>query len=538
MILNHATDHPLFVRRYGGVGSVLPVLEWDVRAYLALNGAVHDAACTAWLLKHQYDSARPISVIRYLAGLGQSSEPAGPSYHARGLPLMPGLIEAITAVSSAAGQRHAHLADSVGQIAIRAWQGNPSDAKTQLGAVGWILGVRWVPYQMSTFVTPAFPGYVSGHSTFSRAAAEVLTLLTGSPFFPGGLGEHRFAANSFLEFERGPSSDLSLQWATYYDAADQAGLSRLFGGIHPSIDDVVGRRLGARVGLAAFLKAQTLRHGGTTTGRGLINLSSRGRTGTGDDTLIAGFVIDGAMSQTTLVRSIGPALANFGFPAERCEPDPSLELHRSSDDAILLVNDNWSASPRAAAIVARAAGVGAFALVPGSKDAAEISDLPDGGYSMVLRSAAPAQRGIALAEIYGQQLLNLSTRGSVGRGDNVLVAGFVIDSADPLPVLVRGVGPTLTAFGVRSALGNPTLMIYRQLGGGSTALVASNDNWGTDSKASLAQNAAEVVGAFPLTVGSRDAALFLQLAAGSYTAVLASADDSEGVALVEVYRVK
>lgn len=538
VILNEVTDHPSFVRRYGGVGSVLPALEWDVRAYLALNGAAHDAACTAWLLKRQYDSARPISVIRYLAGLGQSSEPSGPSYQARGLPLVPGLIEVITAASSAVGQRHAHLADSVGQLAIRAWQGNPSDVKTQIGGVGWILAAKWVPYQMSTFVTPAFPGYVSGHSTFSRAAAEVLTLLTGSPFFPGGLGEKRFAANSFLEFERGPSADLSLQWATYYDAADQAGLSRLFGGIHPAVDDLVGRRLGARVGLAAFLKAQTLRQGLAPTNRGLINLSSRGRAGTGDDTLIAGFVIDGAVSQTTLLRSIGPALANFGFPAERCEPDPSLELHRSSDDAILLVNDNWSASPRAAAIAARAAGAGAFALAPGSKDAAELSDLSGGGYSMVLRSAAPAQRGIALAEVYGQQLLNLSTRGSVGRGDSVLVAGFVIDAADPLPVLVRGVGPTLTAFGVRSVLGNPTLTIYRQLGNGATEIVASNDDWSTDAKASLTQSAAQLVGAFPLTVGSRDAALFLQLPAGNYTAVVASADNAEGIALVEVYRVK
>ena len=120
---------------------------------------------------------------------------------------------------------------------FRAWTGNPSDRDSELGGVDWISAVEWVPYQMSTFVTPAFAGYVSGHSTFSRAAAEVLTAMTGTPFFPGGLGTWTVPAGSFL-FEEGPSVDVPLQWATYYDAADQAGLSRLYGGIHVEADDL------------------------------------------------------------------------------------------------------------------------------------------------------------------------------------------------------------------------------------------------------------------------------------------------------------
>ena len=103
-----------------------------------------------------------------------------------------------------------------------------------------------MPYQQPTFVTPAFAGYVSGHSTFSRAAAEVLTSLTGCRL-PGGLGTWTIPADE-LEVEQGPSEDVELQWATYYDAADQAGISRLYGGIHIAADDFGGRTMGSQCG--------------------------------------------------------------------------------------------------------------------------------------------------------------------------------------------------------------------------------------------------------------------------------------------------
>jgi len=105
-------------------------------------------------------------------------------------------------------------------------------------------------------VTPAFAGYVSGHSTFSRAAAEVMTSMTGSPYFPGGLSEWRVPAGELIH-EEGPTADTTLQWATYYDAADQAGISRLFMGIHISADDFEGRRLGSICGQDAWAFAQT-----------------------------------------------------------------------------------------------------------------------------------------------------------------------------------------------------------------------------------------------------------------------------------------
>ena len=241
--------------RIGGTGPVLDRLQWDVKMYFALNGAVHDAAIAAWGLKGDYDSSRPISLIRYMGELGQSSDPSGPSYNKEGLPLVPGLIEVITAESSAPGQRHAALAGHVGEIAVRSWTGTPADPKTQIGGVKWILAVNWIPYQLPTFVTPAFPAWVSGHSSFSRAAAEVLVGITGSEYFPGGVSGYTIKAGS-LKFEAGPTTDIKLQWATYYDASDQAGQSRLWGGIHIQADDFTGRRIGSQCGKTAWTIAQ------------------------------------------------------------------------------------------------------------------------------------------------------------------------------------------------------------------------------------------------------------------------------------------
>ena len=257
VIANQVSDAPGLELRIGGEGPEVDRLEWDVKLYLALNGAVHDAAIAAWGLKGFYDSARPISMIRYLGGLGQSTDPDGPAYDADGLPLVPGMVEVVTEESSGPGERHEELADHVGEVAIWAWRGFPEDPETQTSGVGWIRAVEWVPYQRSTFVTPAFAGYVSGHSTFSRAGAEVLTAFTGSPYFPGGLHEWSIPAGELLH-EEGPTADVTLQWATYSDAADQAGTSRIYMGIHITADDFEGRRIGSECGTLAWELA--LRH--------------------------------------------------------------------------------------------------------------------------------------------------------------------------------------------------------------------------------------------------------------------------------------
>jgi hypothetical protein len=295
---NYVSDHSLLgPKRVGATGPVVNDLEWDVKLYLALNGATHDAAVTAWGIKHYYDSSRPLSLVRYMCQLGQSSDPGGPSYHPDGVPLEPGLTAVITEASVQPGGEFEHLKafcagggpvtntgepcdqldpdtddsqcpddgpfdgycqSSVGMIATRAWNGSPPNPATELGGVSWRRCIDWIPFQKSTFVTPPFPGYTSGHSTFSRAAAEVLAAFTGTPFFPGGLGTFTALQNEYLSFEEGPTQDVELQWATYFDASDQAAISRRMGSIHPWYDDLPARVMAAQIGTKAWARAQLL----------------------------------------------------------------------------------------------------------------------------------------------------------------------------------------------------------------------------------------------------------------------------------------
>jgi len=262
-IANYVADHQLTVKRLGGRGPIVDDLEWDVKTYLTLGGAMHDCAIAAWGVKGWYDYLRPISALRYMGDLGQRSCADCPliadSYHEDGLTIIPDHIEVVTRETSGRGERHANLDDDDdGKITLWAWRGPEyiADPGNDVAGVGWILAEDWWPYQRPSFVTPPFAGYVSGHSTYSRAAAEVLTLLTGSAYFPGGVGEFFCPRYEFLVFEDGPSVDITLQWATYYDASDQTSLSRIWGGIHPPADDLVGRVMGDKIGKDAYALAR------------------------------------------------------------------------------------------------------------------------------------------------------------------------------------------------------------------------------------------------------------------------------------------
>jgi len=473
VIANEVSDHPDFEHRIAGEGPVVDRLEWDVKLYLAMGGANHDAAVTAWGMKGYYDSARPTTFIRHLAGLGQSSDPQGLNYHPDGLPLIPGLIEQVLPEDVAPGGRFEDFVDlvyeplsgepigindHVGELVSKAWLGGlyagttsgvqvtgpleghiyrgasnwvagdfdlgvddtpgalnpgqrgtpgslqineirldqpgldydeyfelagapgtsldsvwyvvlgddiktavpdsqgrvlaaislsgqsldanglllvakpnftlgtadltasfnfeqigntthllvtdfsgylglecdyfddgvldfqpwtsvidsvslrrnsnaagvysntviaPADSREALFGVDWQLIDRWMTFMPSNFVTPPFAGYTSGHSTFSRSAAEVLAQFTGSPYYPGGYAELVLEPGDF-KFEKGPSEPLTLQWATYYDSADEAGLSRLTSGIHPIADDLPGRITGSWVGKRSFARAMAL----------------------------------------------------------------------------------------------------------------------------------------------------------------------------------------------------------------------------------------------------------------------------------------
>ncbi|NNK83535.1 MAG: T9SS type A sorting domain-containing protein [Flavobacteriaceae bacterium] len=249
-LLNYVNDHPQLERRFKGEGEILNPLEWDVKAYFILGGTMHDAAISAWSIKGWYDYVRPISAIRYMADKGQSSDPNLPYYHPHGFKLIDGFIEIVNEDDPLAGNNLQHL----GKIKLYSWKGHDyiDDTEVDQAGVGWILAENWWPYQRPTFVTPPFAGFVSGHSTYSRAAAEVLTRFTGDVYFPGGMGEFIAKKNEFLVFEEGPSMDVTLQWATYRDASDQCSLSRIWGGIHPPADDIPGRIIGEKVGNDAF----------------------------------------------------------------------------------------------------------------------------------------------------------------------------------------------------------------------------------------------------------------------------------------------
>ncbi len=252
-LFNYITDHPAQTRQYKGAGPVLDSLEWDVKGYFTLGGSMHDVAISVWGMKGWYDFIRPLSAIRAMAALGQSSDPVGPSYHPAGIPLIPGYIEVV-----GSGDALANGTTNVGKIKLKVWRGHSfiNNVDVDEAGVGWILADNWLPYQRPSFVTPPFAGYISGHSTYSRAAAEIFTAFTGDKYFPGGLGVFNALQNQFLVFEDGPSVNVQLQWATYQDAADESSLSRIWGGIHPPCDDIPGRKIAVDIAAASFTKAE------------------------------------------------------------------------------------------------------------------------------------------------------------------------------------------------------------------------------------------------------------------------------------------
>jgi Ice-binding-like/Putative Ig domain len=268
----------------------------------------------------------------------------------------------------------------------------------------------------------------------------------------------------------------------------------------------------------------------------IVNFSARAMSGPGADTLIVGFVIAGN-GKNLLLRADGPALAAFGIT--NFMPDPILTLD-DSNGSMIASNDNWQTTSGGvndgALIAATAASVGAFALPSSSQDSALLVTLNNGAHTTGLVTANSAS-GVGLVEIYdtggnpSASLINVSARMNVTTGDGLLIAGFSIAGNAPKTVLVRGVGPTLTQFGVPGVLADPQITVFS----GSTQ-IATNANWATGpSSAAQVSSISAQVGAFPLASGNKDAALILTLQPGAYTVQVSSVSGATGVALVEVY---
>ncbi len=268
-----------------------------------------------------------------------------------------------------------------------------------------------------------------------------------------------------------------------------------------------------------------------TTGR-LANLSVRATAGPGADTLIVGFVTRGTGSRTLLLRGIGPTLANFGVGGILTNP----QLTLLSGGAILESNDDWEKQANPLRVATIAAQVGAFPLASQAADAALVTTLSPDTYTVHV--SAPSAPGIALVEAYDAggageaRLVNVSTRTLVRSGGGPLIAGFVV-SDNSLTLMIRGIGPTLAAFGVPAVLANPSLRIYR-----GAELIAENNDWSNSGAAKLFADANAQVGAFALSPGSLDAALLLTLPPGAYTAQIAGLNDSSGNALIELYELR
>jgi subtilisin family serine protease/outer membrane protein assembly factor BamB len=256
----------------------------------------------------------------------------------------------------------------------------------------------------------------------------------------------------------------------------------------------------------------------------LVNLSVRTSAGTSDRTLIVGFFLSGTAEKPILLRAIGPTLADFGVAAPLT--DPRLQL--LSGTSMLAENDNWLG---ASALATAFTQVGAFPLAPTSPDSALLRPLSPGGYTAQVSGSGSA--GIALAELYeiadtgSARLANVSARSQVNTGADVLIAGFTVSGNAPKRILVRAIGPSLSGLGVAGALTDPRLTVFQ-----GAATLDENDNW--SGRPALTE-AFRAVGAFPLSAASRDAALLITLAPGSYTAQVSGVNGTTGVALVEVY---
>ena len=255
----------------------------------------------------------------------------------------------------------------------------------------------------------------------------------------------------------------------------------------------------------------------------LLNISTRGMVGLGDDAMIGGFILQGNAPKEVMIRAIGPSLGAAGVPGALA--NPTLELHNASG-AIIDSNDDWPDSPNRQAIIESG-------IAPShDQESAILMTLDPGSYTAVIRGAGETT-GLALVEAYdlgavSGKLANISTRGRVQTSDNVMIGGFIIGGASPGKVLVRAIGPSLgqTTPPVPGALADPELELHD----GQGNLIAANDNW---------QEGPQRQHILDTTIAPShpaESAILASLAPGNYTAIVRGANTSTGVGLVEIYK--
>jgi len=274
----------------------------------------------------------------------------------------------------------------------------------------------------------------------------------------------------------------------------------------------------------------------------LRNLSTRGQVGSGAGALTAGFVVGGTTPKQVLIRAIGPTLASYGITSPLANPYLAIQ---DPQGKVLFSNDNWAGAP---ALVSASAAVGAFPLSASSLDSIVLATLAPGAYTAQVTGVNGAT-GIGLVEIYDvdsqspyspQKVINLSTRGQVGPGQDVLNAGFMVNGNAPKKMLIRAAGPGLKEVAPDlpgSVVADPMLHLVRIMPDGSQVWVRENDNWEVGNDTALVAGAALKVGAFPFSAGSKDAAILITIPPGTYAALVSGSGSATGLALVEVYEV-
>lgn len=253
----------------------------------------------------------------------------------------------------------------------------------------------------------------------------------------------------------------------------------------------------------------------------LLNISSRLYTGTGDNNLIAGFIVTGTDSKKVILRALGPSLTAYGVA--NALSDPTLELHDHTG-ATIATNDNWKETQQTEIVATH------FAPAD-DRESAIVATLAPGAYTAIAHGAG-GSTGVVLLEIYDLDrnanawLGNVSARGLVDLGDDLLIGGAILGGGNGGVniVIARALGPSLGAFGIQNTMPDPVLELHNQDG----TLVDSNDDWKQGNQQAILDH-------HLAPADDREAAIFAILPPGAYTAIVRGKDNSTGIALVEFY---
>jgi uncharacterized protein YggT (Ycf19 family) len=276
-------------------------------------------------------------------------------------------------------------------------------------------------------------------------------------------------------------------------------------------------------------------------GSQLGNISTRAFVQTGDNVVIGGFIVQGSQPKRVIIRAIGPELGAPPYNIPNALLNPTLELHDGTG-ALIATNDNWTHTIIGGIIMTNQfRDIINSGYVPGDeRESAIIADLPAGNYTAIVHGVN-STTGVALVEVYDLALHsasilgNISTRSFVQTGDNVMIGGFIVQGMEPKRVIIRAIGPELSAppFNIPNALANPTLELHD----GTGALIASNDNWTHTIIGGIimTNQVSDIMNSGYAPGNPRESAIIADLPAGSYTAIVRGVNDTTGVALVEVY---